>query len=305
MPLLKADLPEVRAARAAGKSCRAIAEQYQVHHNTVGALLRQYAPDIACERETAPVDAEPLRLLVLDIETAPNLAYVWDVWQQNVAPSQLVQHKSVLSFASKWVGADHVDFHSRHHDGQEGMVLAAWHALNRADGVIGYNSKRFDVKHLQTEFILAGLTPPRPFQHVDLLQTAKREFQFGSNKLDAVATRLGLGHKREHEGFGLWVKTMAGDAEAWERMRLYNEQDVRLTEAVYERFLPWITNHPSWASFTGNLACTNCGSEALRSDGHRYTRTGRFPLFHCDACGHWNRGRKRTVMTEITETNSW
>jgi uncharacterized protein YprB with RNaseH-like and TPR domain len=121
------------------------------------------------------------------------------------------------------------------------MIKAAWDLLDEADAVVGYNSKRFDIKHLNTEFkVVAGLDPYSPFQHIDLLQVTRREFAFGSNKLESVADRLGLGKKREHEGFALWTRCEAGDAKAWNRMKAYNVQDVKLTEKLFEDYRAWI-----------------------------------------------------------------
>ena len=80
-------------------------------------------------------------------------------------------------------------------------------------------------------------------------------------KLDYVAGALGLGHKRAHEGFTLWTSCIAGDEKAWDRMRRYNIQDVRLTEKLYDRILPWIPNHPHMGLYTdGGHCCPTCGS---------------------------------------------
>ena len=181
------------------------------------------------------------KLLVIDIETMANLAWVWDTWQQNIYPKQIVKHKRTICFAAKWVGQKKVYFFSEFHHGHEEMVKAAWRLLDEADAVISYNGKRFDNKHLNTEFKLLGFDPPSHFQHVDLLQVTRREFAFGSNKLESVAKRLGLGEKEEHEGFGLWLKCEAGVVSAWKRMRAYNRKDVLITEKLFIDYIPWLT----------------------------------------------------------------
>jgi DNA polymerase elongation subunit (family B) len=196
------------------------------------ALVRQL--------EGAPPTDSRSNLLVVDIETMANLAWTWGVWDQNIAPVQIVKHKRTISWAAKWVGEPRIYFASEFHGGRDAMVRRIWNMINQADGVIGYNSKRFDIKHLNTEFKLAGYGPPSSFQHIDLLQVTRREFAFGSNKLESVADRLGLGKKRETEGFALWLKTEAGDADAWKRMREYNMNDVVLTEKLFEEYREWI-----------------------------------------------------------------
>jgi len=57
------------------------------------------------------------RILVLDIETSPNLAWVWGMWDQNVGINQLVESQTVLCFAARWLGEKKVHFHSVHQDG--------------------------------------------------------------------------------------------------------------------------------------------------------------------------------------------
>ena len=212
-----------------GTSMRAIARQFGCDHGTVQKFVRKH-------NLTRPAH----KLLVIDIETMANLCWCWGTWQQNVAPSQIVKHKRVISFAAKWVGSSKVEFYSEFHNSREEMIAQAWALLSEADAVIGYNSKRFDVKHLNTEFKLAGYGPPHHFQQIDLLAIGRREFAFSSNKLESVADRLGIGKKREHEGFGLWLKCEARDRCAWKRMREYNMNDVVLTEKLFEEFRDWI-----------------------------------------------------------------
>ena len=219
-----------------GLSYRRIAIEYGCNKDTVAQFVKRELPDLH-ERHIFVPDQ---RLLVIDIETMANLCWSWGVWQQNIYPAQIVKPKRTISFAAKWVGESKVHFLSEYHHGYDVMVQAAWDLLDEADAVIGYNSKRFDVKHLNTEFKLAGLSPPSAYQQIDLLQVTRREFAFGSNKLEEVAKRLGHGQKREHEGFALWVKCEAGDKAAWKRMKEYNINDVKLTERLFDDYRVWI-----------------------------------------------------------------
>ena len=61
------------------------------------------------------------------------------------------------------------------------MIKKAWDLFNEADAVIGYNSKNFDCKILNKEFILSGFPPPAPYKHIDLLQTMKNKFKIVSH----------------------------------------------------------------------------------------------------------------------------
>lgn len=243
------------------------------------------------------------RTLVIDIETGPNLAWVWGLWDQNVSLTQLEQPSHVMCFAAKWVGKRQVMFHSEHHDGRDAMVAAAWRLLDEADAVIGYNSKGFDVKHLHREFVLAGMPPPSPHKDIDLLTVARSRFKFVSNKLDHVANELGVGSKLKHQGFDMWRKCIDGDEGAWRTMKRYNVQDVRLTERVYERLLPWIKNHPHPGLYGGDRSgCPNCGGR-LEAVPDRTTNTASrvYDLLRCVDCGANARPAKATPNS-ATET---
>lgn len=241
-----------------------------------------------------------MKILTIDIENRPNLAYVWGLWDQNVGLAQLVESAQTISFAAKWHGTKKVEFYSVHHHGKEEMLAQAHRLLSEADVVVGYNSKGFDMKHLNREFVLAGMTPPAPYAQVDLMLVVKKQFKFVSNKLDYVAQALGLGAKTTHTGFQLWVDCMAGNEKAWALMKKYNKQDVVITEKLYDELLPWITPHPSYGVFNGeNNVCPNCGGSELSPRGFSYTAASKFQRLLCIDCGKWSRSSNRVDGSNI------
>lgn len=249
-----------------------------------------------------------LKILTLDIETSPNLAHVWGLWDQNVGITQLREASEVMCIAAKWHGSDSVIFYSQQQDGQPAMIRAAHELLSEADIVVHYNGARFDIPHLNREFIEAGLTPPAPYAQVDLLRVVKKQFRFPSNKLDYVCQALDLGAKQGHTGHQLWIDCLAGDEDAWALMRQYNEQDVRITEKLYDRLLPWISTHPTVALYenpdeTSVVRCPNCGGEALKPRGKAYTSVSVFQRYRCDSCGRWSRGSQRLSAVSVRGTS--
>lgn len=235
-----------------------------------------------------------MRILMLDVETAPNTAYVWGLWKQNVSVSQLTDSSFVMCWAAKWLGDDAI-MYADFRDGKKRMLREIHALLSKADAVVHYNGRRFDIPTLNKEFLEAGMKPPAGYKQIDLLDTAKKEFRFPSNKLEYVARALKLEGKRKHEGFELWVKCMAKDAEAWNIMEEYNKQDVLVLENVYKHFLPWIKGHPNVALHDGteDASCPRCGSHSLRKEGFAYTKASRFQRFQCRDCGAWSRSRFR------------
>lgn len=237
-----------------------------------------------------------MRSLVIDIETSPNLGYVWDLWNQNISLNQIERVGSVICFAAKWVGQREVQFFSDHHDGHDVLISKAHELLDLADSVIHYNGTKFDIPHLHKEILLAGLSPPSPVKEIDLWLTVKRRFNFASSKLAHVADQLGIGGKAPTGGFELWRACMAGDDAAWAKMRRYNVQDVRLTEKLYKRLLPWIQGHPDIRLYDGGPGCGTCGGP-LESRGFYYTAVQKFQRFRCKSCGAWSRSARSTERT--------
>lgn len=240
-----------------------------------------------------------LKTLVLDIETSPNLAHVWDLWNQNVGISQLQEASEVLCVASKWLDAEEMFFFSNWGDGHHGMISGVHALLEEADAVVHYNGKAFDMPHLNREFVVAGFLPPKPYSQIDLYTTVKKRFKFASNKLDYVAQALGLGAKMHHSGHELWVKVLAGDRDAENTMQLYNEQDVLLTEKLYKKLLPWIPSHPNVGLIDGTSGCTVCGSANMVERETTQTAMSKFPVYQCTNCGHWDRTTGRMEGSKL------
>jgi DNA polymerase elongation subunit (family B) len=233
-----------------------------------------------------------MKILLLDIETSPNTAHVWGLWQQNVSINQLMESSYVLCYAAKWLGEDDIYFDSVHQSKPKTMLKGIHALLESADAVIHYNGTKFDIPTLNKEFLLTKLLPPSPYKQIDLLRVVRSNFRFPSNKLDYVSQRLGLGKKHAHEGHDLWVKCMNGDKDAWKRMEEYNIQDVVLLESLYDNLLPWIKNAPNRNLYQDITGCPTCGSTHLQKRGTAVSTTGSYQRYQCRDCGSWSQGTK-------------
>jgi len=132
-----------------------------------------------------------LKILAIDIETAPNTAHVWGLFKQNIGINQIQETGRVMCFAAKWLKEKKIHFWSEHYDDHESVIIMAHEYLDEADAVLSFNGQSFDMPILNREFLKYGLTPPSPYRHIDLLQVAKRRFRFVSNKMDHLAPTLG------------------------------------------------------------------------------------------------------------------
>jgi DNA-directed RNA polymerase subunit RPC12/RpoP len=142
------------------------------------------------------------------------------------------------------------------------------------------------------------MEPPAPFRQVDLLKIARNRFRFPSNRLDYVANALGFGNKKNttHE---LWIKCMNNDPKAWEEMEEYNKHDVCLLEKVYDKFKPWIRNHPNHNLYSeGSMVCPNCGHSHVQKRGYTYTAVSKYQRYKCFGCGNWFRGSRSVSRIE-------
>ncbi len=239
------------------------------------------------------------KILLLDIETAPNLAFVYGLFNENIPIQRIVDAGYTMCWAGKWYDSKEIMFSSLNTDTPRQMLKKIHKLLCEADIVIHYYGKRFDIPTLNKEFIKLGLKPPSPYKQIDLCATAKSEFKFASNKLEYVAKFLGLKPKVKHKGFELWKECMDGNSESWKEMEEYNKGDIWTLQEVYDTMKPWIRNHPNLGLYVSDESpvCRNCGESHLQKRGFARTEAGVYQRYQCQPCGAWVRGKtllKRT-----------
>lgn len=255
--------------------------------------------DIPPSPKTAVAQAVGPKIITLDIETSPIIAYTWGLWKQNIGLDQIIRDWSVLSYSAKTLGDPDVRYmdvsaQADYYD-DRAIMLALWHELDEADIVITQNGIRFDHRKINARFIALGMQPPSPYKCIDTKVEAQKVAMFTSNKLEWLAKAITDERKSAHSkfpGFKLWLECLKGNKEAWAEMRHYNPQDTVATEEVYLKLRPFIVGHPNVAVYNDDAtkACPNCGSTDVRNKGWRYTQTGKYPRYHCNSCGAWSRG---------------
>lgn len=233
-----------------------------------------------------------MKVLLLDIETAPNQAYVWGLFNVNISLNQIQESGYTLCWAAKWLGEKDI-LYADIREGNGVMLQKIYDLVSEADVVVHYYGSHFDMPTLNREWVSQGWTPPAPYQQIDLCNVVKKRFKFTSNKLDYIAQQLGIGKKVKHLGMDLWRGCMNGDDEAWATMEKYNKQDVALLEKLYEKLLAWIPSPPNQALFVDDveMLCPSCGSKHLQKRGFHRTKTQTYQRFRCSDCGAWSRAR--------------
>lgn len=241
------------------------------------------------------------RILYFDIETAPNLAWVWGKYEQNVI--KFVSEGYLLCFAYKWHGEDKVYTVDKATSGYRGMLRKLRNLFDEADVIIAHNGDQFDIKTANSYFARAGLPPPSPYKTIDTKKVAKRHFRFNSNKLTDLGEYLREGKKLDTGGFELWEGVMKNDKAAWKKMLEYNIQDVLLLERVYLRLRPWMSNHPDVGE---KEECRYCASNHVQKRGPQTTRNTRKQgikkqRIQCMDCGAWDTRQLEASVTKVTK----
>ena len=237
------------------------------------------------------------KILVFDIETSPNVAYVWRCLKDDIEPKQLIETSEILCWAAKWLGKSRIMFDSVQNDKNDKRVCETLRALfNDADIVVAHNGRAFDTKMMNTRWLAHGIQPPDPYKQVDTYIIAKTRFNFPRNKLENLALYLGLDGKVGHPGFDLWKGCLAGDKKSWETMKRYNIQDVVLLEQVYLALRAWDNRHPNVSLDYEDedvIRCIVCGSSAVRCiTKESRTAARKYDTYRCDTCGKVMRSRK-------------
>ena len=230
------------------------------------------------------------RILLLDIETFPNLVWVWRLWKTDAV--DVVDPVSIAGFSAEWLDTgEHVTRVLPDVKGEKELLSELWELLDQADVVVAHNGKSFDIKVINSRLLIHKFPPPSPYKVVDTLREVKKVSSFPSHKLDYLSKQLGFGSKLKHEGFEMWKGCMRGEKKWWEKMRRYNRKDIILLRKLYKEIAPWISTPPSGLFVEGDR-CPNldCGSKRLQKRGISRTRTRVYQRYQCQDCGAWSRG---------------
>jgi hypothetical protein len=251
------------------------------------------------------------KILLLDIETAPIIAAVWQPYEANAV--YIIRDTYILSFAAKWLGErsvktyilpDYPRYRSHKHD-DKSLIRELWQYLDAADIVIAHNGDRFDVPKIRARMMVHDLPPPSHFRTIDTLKYA-RTCKFDSSKLDNLGRYLSEGRKRTTTGAALWKEVCEdGNPKAWETMRRYNAQDVRLLERIYNRLKPWATSHPNLNLYHDDpLACPTCQSHRIKAKGYVYLKSTVKRRYFCLSCdAQWQGETIRNATTSLRSAN--
>lgn len=237
------------------------------------------------------------KVLVLDIETLPIVAYVWKVWDENIGDTQIIKDWCILSWSAKWLHDDKImsDVLTKREAltrNDERISKSIWKLLEKATVVIAHNGKKFDIKALNTRFWKHKLGKPSSYKVIDTLTSVRAVFKLNHNGQDAISRFLGTQEKLETD-FSLWIGCDRGNAESLLYMQDYNDQDVRALEEIYLSMRDWIPNHPDLRIYEGvTEGCPVCLSDRYTGIGLYVAKTKSYLEYRCSDCGSIWHGTK-------------
>jgi predicted RNA-binding Zn-ribbon protein involved in translation (DUF1610 family) len=256
------------------------------------------------ERKAKFFETKQPKVLIVDIETTPLQVHCWGTWKQRIGYEQVINDWFMLAYSAKWL------FDSEMHSGvltpkeaiakdDSRITKELWCLFDQADILIGHNINGFDVPKVQTRFLLNKLAPPSPFQVIDTLKVAQRNFRFASNKLDYIG-QLMLNDRKIHTEYQLWLRCLEGDPQALQDMSAYNQKDVLLEEEAYVFLRPYIKSHPNLAIYQDSTepSCPTCGSTDITECGHYTTSVNQYLAFRCKNCGAICRSRENNISVK-------
>lgn len=248
------------------------------------------------------------KVLIFDIETAPILAHVWGLWENNVGLNQIVSDWHVLSWSAKWRGAPENEVmymdqrNAKNIENDKDILEEMWNLLDEADVVITQNGKSFDQRKLQARFLIHEFDPNSSYKHIDVKVEAQRLFGFPSHKLEYMTEKVNKKYKKlKHKkfpGHELWTECLKGNVEAWQEMEVYNKHDVLALEEFFEAIAPWGINVNFNVYSENEEHVCKCGSKEHIKNGYYYTAVGKFQRYKCKSCGCESRDRKNLMTKE-------
>lgn len=244
---------------------------------------------------------ENVNILYFDIETSPCLSYHFNHWDVSIRQEHKVKESHLLTVSWAFNDEPVQGFKLNPSDIKDGddltLVVNMMEAIEKADIMVGYNSKKFDIKYLNTRAIFYGIPPVTTTKHIDLYEQVKKSFKFPSNSMGNVSNYLGLEGKLETEGWSLWRRCMEywnipECEKALDDMLKYNKQDIEATRDLHKRMMGWLKQTPNIGAIkniksgVNTMRCAKCSSDdVVALNKLTFTNVKGWEMYRCNSCG--------------------
>lgn len=234
------------------------------------------------------------KILYFDIETSLMEIYSFYIGHKvNVLPSQIKTPSKIICIAYKWSHSNKVEVLHWDKNQDDSKMLAKFNKIARnADFICGHNGQNFDVKEIRGAIALRGLADSWCETPVlDTLTECRKAFRFKSNRLDAIARSLGLGHK-DPMCLQDWIDINNKCPKALKKMLKYCKKDVILLEKVHKRLENYlIPSQKSLMRPSTTLHKCECGSDNIIKFGTRTQNKKPVQRYLCKNCNEYCYGQ--------------
>jgi len=229
------------------------------------------------------------RRLFFDIETSPNIGLFWEAgYKKNIDYSNIVKERAIICICYKWEDEKtvyHLTWDSKQCD--KAMLQKFIEVANLSSEMVGHNGDKFDLAWIRTRCLFHKIEMFPKYITIDTLKVARSKFRFNSNRLNYIASYLGIGQKIKTE-YSLWKDILLKkDKLAMAKMVKYCQKDVVLLEKVFKLLRGHMENKFHYGAAFGQDrgSCPECGSDDLIRSAVRYTSTGiKKVQYKCKTC---------------------
>lgn len=233
------------------------------------------------------------RRLFWDLETSPNIGLFWEAgFKKNIDYSNIIKERAIICVCYKW--EDEKEVHSinwNKSQSDKSLLEKFLPIANSASELVAHNGDKYDLAWLRTRCLFHKLPMFPTYTTIDTLKVARSKFRFNSNRLNYIATFLGLGQKIKTE-YNLWKDILLkNDAKAMDEMIKYCKRDVVLLEKVFKELRVHIApkTHYGVLFGAGKSSCPECGSEDIIRNKRVVTAAGSIRhQFRCKTCGKYH-----------------
>lgn len=203
----------------------------------------------------------------------------------------------LICFCCKEVGKKEIITYSKlTHPGKDPtddkpLVKAIGKVLQSADIHVFHYGTKVDFRFIQTKLFTYNMPIlPEPPVMIDTCKLARNKLSLKSNSLASVAKYLNLPEQKMPITEEQWYKAFAGDKKTMKLVEERCASDVRLTEMVYNKLKPLMTDHPHIGFANGEIeSCAVCGSPGqLIKEGIKMGKSGLSQRYRCRNCGSWS-----------------
>jgi hypothetical protein len=188
------------------------------------------------------VEKDTPKVLLVDIETKPKKSWHWNVWEENINHTMMIEDGAILSWSAKWIGEKEIfykDQRGKEKDlmNDKELLKPLVKLMSEADIIVWQNGDSFDYGEINNRIAEHSLPIPNEYKTIDTKKIAKRHLRLPWYSLAYMTARFNKKYKKqEHKefpGWDLWGQCMRGNRKAWECMKKYNQFDVLSMEELF------------------------------------------------------------------------